>query len=191
MKEFFVKEEGSAEQDTKCPYWDMENRSECGITRGGMYIPMPEHVRTFCVSARYHQCSRYIQGCELAHCRDEFKVNDIMISRERRKLRRYPEQLYLDIVVCDRTRSPQLMNACKGKSLDVSLGGLRLESYRELTPDSIVSFVMDPDFSSESLLGIGEVKWCRPQNGSNKFESGIAFSNYSTSESMREHLELA
>ena len=56
--------------------------------------------------------------------------------------------------------------------------------------DAVVSFVMDPDFSSDSLLGVGEVKWCVPKKGSNKFESGIAFLNYSTSESMREYLEI-
>ena len=49
---------------------------------------------------------------------------------------------------------------------------------------------MDPGFSSESLIGVGEVKWCKPKIDPNKFECGIAFSNYSTSESMKEYLKL-
>jgi hypothetical protein len=191
MKEFYIKEEPITEPSGKCPYWDLESKKECGLTMGVMYIPMPEHMRTFCLSSRYHQCRRYIHGCELAHCRDEFNVNDFMISRDRRRLRRYPEHIHLDLVVCDRNNSPQLMNACKAESLDISLGGLRLESCRELNPESIVSFVMDPDFSNGSLLGVGEVKWCRRQNNSNKFETGIAFSNYSTSESVREYLDFS
>ena len=60
----------------------------------------------------------------------------------------------------------------------------------EFPTDVVVSFVMDPEFSSESILGVGEIKWCAPKKDSNKFESGIAFSNYSTSESIREFLEI-
>ena len=78
----------------------------------------------------------------------------------------------------------------KVRSIDVSLGGLRVESASEISPDSVVSFIMSPDFSSESLLGFGEVKWCISDEESNKFESGIAFSSYSTSESMREYLQI-
>lgn len=175
--------------DDKCPYWAIESNRECGIIKGGMYIPMPEHIRMFCHSAKYYQCQKYIKGCELINAQDEFELNELFGSRDRRRLRRYPEQFYLDLVACDKNNDSKVMKAYKAKSLDVSLGGLRVESFNEFPADAVVSFVMDPDFSSESLLGIGEIKWSAPKKDSNKFESGIAFSNYSTSESVREFLE--
>ena len=174
----------------KCPYWALDSRKECGISKNGLYIPMPQHVRTFCLASKYYQCSQYIKGCDLLMAQEEYETNEFLDSRERRRLRRYSEQLHLDLVTCDRDIGPQEMNFYKAKSLDVSLGGLRVESFEELAKDSFVSFIMDPDFSSKSLLGIGDVKWCEPKINTNRFESGIAFSNYSTSESMKEYLKL-
>lgn len=176
--------------EDNCPYWTLEHNRECGISKGGMYIPMPEHIQMFCHSGKYYQCQAYVRGRELINAQDEFELNEFLGSRDRRRLRRYPEQVYLDLVACDRSLNPQLMKAYKAKSLDVSLGGLRVESFKEFPSDAVVSFVLDPEFSSETLLGVGEVKWCLPKKDSNKFESGIAFSNYSTSESMREYLEI-
>lgn len=173
----------------KCPYWALAGNEECGIVKGGMYIPMPEHVRMFCLSTKFYQCRQYIKGCEVIMSQEECDVVGLLGSNDRRRLRRYPEQLYLDLVVCGSEEEFQLMNF-KAKSLDVSLGGLRIESYKEFAKDDVVSFVMDPEFSSAGLLGVGEVKWCRPQENTNKYECGIAFSNYSTSENMREFLEL-
>jgi hypothetical protein len=175
-------------QQEKCPYWAISSRNDCGMTKGGMYIPMPEHVSLFCRSGNFTQCRQYIRGCEITKAQDKRKMIELYNGRDRRKLQRIPEELYLDLVVCDRNVGPQVMNAYKAKSLDVSLGGLRIESFKELTTDTIVSFVLDPDFSSDSLLGVGEVKWCEPIKDSNKYESGIAFSNYSSSESMKEYL---
>jgi len=174
----------------KCPYWAVDDCKECGMSESGLYIPMPQHVTTFCLASKYYQCSQYIKGCDLLLAQEEDETNEFLSSRERRRLRRYPEQLYLDLVTCDKDIGPQEMNFYKAKSLDVSLGGLRVESFKELAKDSFVSFIMDPDFSSESLLGVGDVKWCEPKIDPDRFEAGIAFSNYSTSESMKEYLKL-
>ncbi len=176
--------------DEKCPYWALNSSKECGLFSGGVYIPMPKHVRTFCLAANHYQCSQYTRGCDLILAQDEYENDEFLGSGDRRRLRRYPGHLYLDLVACDKDFSSQVMNYYKAKSLDVSLGGLRVESSKELVIDDIVSFMMDPDFSSESLIGVGEVKWCKPRIGQNKFESGIAFSNYSTSESIKEYLKI-
>lgn len=176
--------------EDKCPYWDLGESEECGFAQDGMYIPMPEHIRLFCLSTKYYKCRQYIRGCELMKIQAEYEFSDYLDSRDRRRLQRHPEHLYLDLLVCDRNVVPHLINSCKAKSLDVSLGGLRIESFKQLATDSVVSFVIDPEFSSDALEGVGEVKWCIPKEDSKKFESGIAFSNYSTSESLRKYLEV-
>lgn len=160
------------------------------MSESGVYIPMPQHLRTFCLALKYYQCSQYIKGCDLLMVQEEKETNEFLSSRERRRLRRYPVQLYLELVVCDRDLGLQEMNFYKAKSLDVSLEGLRVESFEELAKDSFVSFSVNSDSSSESFLGVGDVKWCEAKIDPNRFEAGIVFSNYSTSESMKKYLKL-
>ena len=174
----------------KCPYWDLGSKKECGMSKGGMYIPMPDHVTMFCLSTMFSKCHQYIKGCELAMARSEYEDNGLLRDEERRRLKRYQEELCLDLVACDKNLWPHGMINHKAKTIDVSLGGLRLESSQEFSTDTVISFVMDPEFSSESLIGVGEVKWCMPKKESDSFESGIAFSNYSTSEGVKEYLKL-
>ncbi len=185
-----MKARKSKSRGGKCPFIVSENNKECGLAKGGMFIPMPEHVKMLCLSQKYYQCRQYIKGLEMTNSKDISEINGFLGSIDRRRLQRYPEQIYLDLIVSDRKRDLKVLSSYKAKSLDVSLGGLRLESYKKINKNTAVSFVMDPDFSSESLLGFGEVMWCKPKKDSNKFESGIAFSSFSTSESMREYLEL-
>ena len=174
----------------RCPYWALESYSECGLSKGGVYIPLPEHVQMYCLSGNYDLCCQYVKGFGLMSDQEERQVNEFSGNGERRSVRRYPEQLYFDLAVCDRHSGLSAMNTCKAKSLDVSLWGLRIESSCEFARDAVVSFILDPEFSSEQLLGVGEVKWCSPRKDSRMFEAGIAFSNYSTSEKMRAFLGL-
>jgi hypothetical protein len=184
------KEKLKPQHGRMCPYWALERNDECGMVKGGMYIPMPEHVRMFCLSAKYSQCRQYITGCDLMNNQTVSEKNTLKVGRDRRKLQRFAEQLPLHLVVCDINVEPRIINTYKTKTLDVSVGGLRMESPRKLNVNTIVSFELDPDFSSESLLGVGEVKWCELQNGSEKFEFGMAFADHSTSKCMGEYLEL-
>ena len=177
-------------QQNKCPYWALEKNRECGLSKGGMYIPMPGHVKMFCHSAKFNQCPKYLKGVELIISKNRLEPDRLMNKLERRRLKRYPENLYLDLVAFDRNRGSQAMKAYKAKSLDVSLGGLRVECFKEFSTEAVVSFAMDPDFAEEALVGVGEVKWCEPIKDSKKFETGIAFLNYSTSQSMREYLDI-
>ncbi len=172
----------------KCPYWALEGNKECGMVKGGMYIPMPEHVRTFCLSSLHARCPKYIKGCEHLTNHDNCERCEQDVNGDRRKMRRFVDQLFLKLIVCDKTVTPRAINDCKAKTLDLSIGGMRMESPRELNTDTIVCFESDPDFSPDNLVGVGEVKWCEPKEDSDMFEFGIAFSDYSTSKGMREYL---
>lgn len=174
-----------------CPFWNQKESIECTMIKGGMYIPLPEHVQMFCMSSRYVQCRQYIHGIEMTRTQENHVMNnEFLDSKDRRRMKRYPELLYFDLAACDKNKGPQVINIYKAKSLDISLGGMRLESHNEFMTDTLISFVMDPDFSSEDLLGVGEVKWCRPKENSTKYEMGIAFSNYSTAKNIKEFLRI-
>lgn len=121
---------------------------------------------------------------------DENRKKGTVIRDERRKLRRFREHLQLILAVCDTKIKPPEITSFKARSIDVSLGGMRLEGPQKLTIGSIVGFELDDEFSSKNISGVGEVKWCREQQGSDKFEFGIAFPDFNTTHGMREHLRL-
>ena len=172
----------------KCPYVAIGKGKECGIVKGGVYIPMPEHIEMFCLSSKYSKCSQYVRYCELIMNQAESEVKDYMVSVDRRKSRRFSERFNFDLVACDANIMPRETKSFKAKTLDVSLSGLRIESPHNLAIDTIVIFAMDAEFSSENLSGVGEVKWCEPQEDSDKYEFGVAFSDYRSSKCMSKHL---
>lgn len=93
---------------------------------------------------------------------------------ERRKSFRYSEQVYLKMFVYDASVKPARITNFKAASLDVSLGGFRMESDYELAAGAIVGFATDEDRSSRGMSGVGEVRWCRPAGRSGGFEYGVS-----------------
>jgi hypothetical protein len=93
---------------------------------------------------------------------------------ERRKFPRFAQHIYLKLFVCDPSMKPSRMTYFKARTLDISRGGLRIESPREFTPGSVVGFKPD-NISSHNISGFGEVKWCRQSGTPDCFEFGIAF----------------
>lgn len=96
---------------------------------------------------------------------------------ERRRMRRYAKNIYMDIVVCAAEENHLVRSKYKVKTLDMSPYGMKIESPEQITTDTIVGFALDPDFSQHFLPGTGTVKWCERQMDSDKFEFGIALSD--------------
>jgi len=91
---------------------------------------------------------------------------------ERRKFPRYSEELHVNMFVHDPNEPSNIANF-KARTLDVSRGGFRIESPRELATGSIVGFVLDEDISTHVMSKIGEVRWCKPSTKSECFEFGM------------------
>ena len=92
---------------------------------------------------------------------------------ERRQFPRYSEELEVKMFVHDPSKPSKIANF-KARTINVSLGGFRIESPRELTTGSIVGFVLDDDISTHVMSKVGEVKWCVPSGKSDHFEFGMA-----------------
>lgn len=159
----------------KCPYRPTKNSEGCGIANGGVYLPLPQHMNMFCLSSRYIQCHQYVKGCEHIMAREESRKKGAGQINERRKFPRISQQLYLKMYVSDTDLDSSKIHDFKARTLDISLGGLRIESPRELTPGSIVCFETDEEITSRKISGIGEVRWCKPSVKSDSYEFGIAF----------------
>ncbi len=171
----------------KCPFYSTNRSNECGMTKGGMYIPMPVHVKMFCRSVRFSRCQQYIRGYELI--RHKVAESGGIVNGDRRRLPRFAERLSLTLMSYYNNMSPRESICDKVATIDMSLGGVRIEGSRELAKDSFVNFEFDSDFSSPGLSGVGEVKWCKSRKDSDRFEAGIAFADLSSSRALEVYLD--
>jgi len=160
----------------KCPYWSARNDESCEMYSGGVYLPLPHHVKMYCLSPQYISCHQYIRGQEQMppqEKRGERRAGKI--REERRKFRRVAEQLPLRMHVRDARIDGAPGNDFRARTLDVSLGGFRIEGPLQVAPGTIVCFAGDGDISARHISGTGEVRWCRPSRKPHRFEFGIAF----------------
>lgn len=158
------------------------------MTKGGLYIPMPEHIDMFCSSPKYTLCHQYIRGCELLQ--DTAKKFGYIVDGGRRRFRRVDDRTPLRVSLCDKDRRPLELLDENAITIDLSLGGMRLQSSRELPRDTLICFEFDSGFTVPDLAGVGEVKWCEPKNGSSLFQAGLAFSDFRMTQAIGSHLGL-
>lgn len=173
---------------SQCPYWSKNKSKECGMIKGGLYIPMPEHVEMFCDSVKFGSCHQYIRGCELLQ--ESAKKYGFITDGGRRRFRRVADRVPLRVALCNKDGDDRKMLDDQAVTLDMSLGGLRFESNARIDKDTIVVFEFGDNFSVPELTGIGEVKWCTPCEYKDRFEAGIAFTDFSLTQAVGAHLGL-
>lgn len=174
--------------DKKCPYWSKQNSHECKMTKGGLYIPMPEHVDMFCSKPQYSQCHQYLRGRELLQ--ETARKYGFIVEGGRRKYRRVPDRTLVSLSSSGSGKNVLELLDDKAFTVDLSLGGMRLESNKKIKKDSLVSFQFSSDFSIPNLQGNGEVKWCEPLEDSDSFQVGVAFSDFELTQAIGSHLGL-
>lgn len=144
---------------------------------GGLYIPMPHHVNIFCLSPDYGKCHQYVKGCELLMIREQYSSKDFVVLGNRRKMKRFTDRFDVILAAFDQSGMSRQVEGFRATTLDISLGGLRMEAAQGLPADSIVGFELESDQLAQGLPGVGQVKWCVPRQDSGKFEIGLSFCN--------------
>ncbi len=173
---------------SQCPYWSRNRSKECGMIKGGLYIPMSEHVEMFCNSAKFGLCHQYIRGCELIN--ESAKKYGYITDGGRRRFRRVADRLPLRVALCDEDGKKRKILDDQAVTLDLSLGGLRFESNTRIDKDTIVAFEFGGNFPIHDSAGVGEIKWCAPSGRQNRFEAGMAFADFSMTQAVGAHLGL-
>lgn len=167
-----------------CPHWSMISKS-CLLHQGGLFIPVSEHVKIYCQSSNYLSCQQILsQAAAVSSSPWENK------EENRRRFKRTQKRYYLRLseykpsVVAE---VPLDECAC---TVDMSAGGIRLESSCSLALDSLVSFYLDKKFSKSGLRGIGKVKWCKSLRNTPLYHAGIDFIDEYAAQAIQEHLEV-
>ena len=174
--------------ENQCPYWSTSNNHECKMTKGGLYIPMPEHVDMFCSKPHYENCHQYMRGRELIN--ETARKYGFIVDGGRRKYRRVMDRTPLVLSAVDKNHNLLGLLDNNAFTLDLSLGGMRLQSKKEIQKDSLVSFQFSRDFSIPNLSGIGEVKWSEPAANGDHFQAGVAFADFELTQAIGSHLVL-
>ena len=159
------------------------------MTKGGLYIPMPEHIKIFCTTYRYSQCHQYIRGKELL--KETAQQLGYVHEDGRRRYRRILDRFSVSISLCDESGNPVEILDENANTVDVSLGGIRLISRTELPKNKMIAFTFGPDFSIPGFADIAEIKWCEAlPDEPQKYQSGLAFLKANSRQAIGNHLGL-
>jgi hypothetical protein len=162
----------------KCPYWEPSQAQQCLLSKGGLYLPLPEHVLMFCSSSAYSSCHQYIMGCQ------SFIGKSYPHAREgRRRHQRYKINYPLTVMLSDapdRNRESADMTAM---ALDVSLSGMRARTALSIPVGSQLLFQVNSSLLDDRRLsGAAETVWCYPDKTGQNFLCGFAFDDFTASE---------
>lgn len=159
----------------QCPYWTDGNSNECKMTKGGLFLPMPDHISIFCTTSRFTQCHQYIRGEELLQ--ETARRFGCVDEEGRRKYRRVADRFQLTLFSCDEDMNPAEILDDQAFTVDLSLGGIRLETRRHVQPPGVVAFTFGTDFSIPDLTGVGEIKWSEKNSDADRYQLGIEFAD--------------
>lgn len=170
-----------------CPHWSPASRS-CLLSRGGLYLPVSDHVETYCRTENYLSCPQFVSGGLVV---DAAVDDSVATGAERRMYVRVPGRFLLRIAHHANGDSVDEVIDDSASTVDISLGGVRVESYRKLPVDSLVTFSLNGDFFSEPVKGVGRVTWCRSLEQAPLYHAGLAFEDVRLASMLEKRLGLA
>lgn len=171
----------------QCPYCSQHCDKHCTMSAGGLYIPLPEHIKAFCCSPQWDQCPQYISGCEALLAMTHESRNTQMTC-----LRLHPRFSRRHIL----SLAAAGINACQpgeqfeqnAWTLDLGPGGMRIETSVALPEATKVFFTFGDDFLRPGLTGIAEVRWQREINEEGTHQYGLGFIGHGASSIIGESL---
>lgn len=182
-----------------CPYWSDSTKS-CLVSKQGLYLPVPEHIHTYCRTGNHLFCPQFEQqDADLPeYNNDSGKVADrrerkVVADRrdrkaaDRRECARISGSYSLQLSGLQEDGNTSFLLDKKATTVDLSVGGIRLQTHCELPVNSMVSFFLN-SASGPPVQGIGQIKWCRSLEDDSVYHAGIVFTDGFTSGAMRRYL---
>jgi len=151
-----------------CPCWSSSTRY-CYLARGGIFLPVREHVDLFCEGREYRSCPHYDGGL------GENPSADGIFSPEgnRRRFPRLPGRYGFCLVEPSGDELEHVLDD-SAVSVDVSAGGIRFESSRALPVGMDVLFSLNDAYMDLPIQGRGRVCWCRSLDTVPRYHAGVS-----------------
>lgn len=178
----------ACEFQNKCRFLKLDEEQACSMTKGGIYIPLSEHIEMFCKTPHYIECEQYILGNKLKR---EFPYEEYYFDNGRRQFRRIPDILALTLSSCDESGRPCQILDANASTLDLSPGGMQLQSSRNLLMNNLIAFTFGPHFSTPNHTGVGQICWSSPANTPDTYNAGLSFIDASTKQVLGQHMGIS
>lgn len=154
-----------------CPFWSAQSL-KCQLCQGGLFIPLDDHIDVYCKTLNYPQCMQYTL----------YSANHVQLMAKYRQANRNLRK-YERIEICHKVTLVKLVGSGQvashistiGKTLDLSMGGMRLATEKPLINDTIVRFSFEEFFPKNLQEGTGQIAWCNKQIDEPGYQAGISF----------------
>ncbi len=158
-----------------CPYWLAKSR-KCLISSKGLFIPLENHISTYCTTSKHTNCHLY---------RDELflqQSGNSTSKHNRRRFNRFPggKRLILHQVTNTDTRDTSSKTAY---TTNQSAGGMQIRTQSPLFHGSLISFSYDKSSRSSQQKNLARVMWCQYQKDTLVYLAGLAFQSDNHSKS--------
>jgi hypothetical protein len=169
-----------------CPFWATLSM-KCRIYKGGLFIPLDDHIQVYCKTLNYPQCLQY----EL-HLRNHLEIIDKANHRykNRRKFTRIEARYKITLVRLIHSDMVVSHYSTLARTLDLSNGGMRLTTHEPLINDTVLQFSFGDTFPEHLQEGTGQVAWCNKEVDAPGYQAGISFHDDQTVEAMGLYLGL-
>jgi len=159
------------EEHKTCLYWSKE-KADCILTKRGVFIPTHDHIDIYCSTSNFYKCHHYISSRELTeHEKITFAQT---LEDNRRFFHRKRGDYSVKLESCDEEGKPTGLFEAEAHTVDLSAGGMRLATTKEIPRAGHISFKFGEDFFIPDFSGFGEVKWSG-QNGADTYQAGVSF----------------
>ena len=177
-----------AKKEKCCPFWDKYDKKTCRLVESGLFIPTREHILHFCENESFVQCYHYV-GKSVPQEKLVRKSKNRPLSN-RRLYTRIPTREKLSVSrysIANETNEDNIDS--QAMTVDLSLGGMQIETNEEIHLNQIISFSFDENFHPPGFKGKGEIRWIQ-QDKSQDYPSnaGLAFVDTETINTVRNHL---
>ena len=147
-----------------CPHWNAEGRL-CLLARDGLFVPVPQHVATFCASSGHLRCPRF-----------RARARSMTRAVNRRRSVRLPERHLFRFSEMSPAKPPTDFTPDQAWTLDLSDHGIRVATTCRLQPETAIHFEVTGN-GSPGRAGTGRVVWCQPLADTAFFEIGVALAD--------------
>jgi hypothetical protein len=167
-----------------CPYLSIKTM-KCRICSGGLFIPLNDHIEIYCKTPMHTQCLQYSMQSENIAQRLE---NAGKRYKNRRKYHRVPADKKVTLVKLLGSERIVTHHPISAHTLDLSMGGMRLQTDTPLVNDSVMHFSLETLTAGSPHRGVGRVAWCNKQIDEPGYQIGIVFKDEQFKQSMEAYL---
>ncbi len=159
---------------TSCPFWECES-GKCSLCHSGLFIPLDDHINTYCTTSNYVRCLQFKLGREKSP--ENFAASQLPegIWANRRQYSRYKTEQQITFVRLVKTGEVVQHISTPARTVDMSKGGMKLAVDTALEKLSTIHFTFAPPFSEHICDLPARVSWCAKPDGIDQYHIGLEF----------------